>query len=428
MPAALGSFLGTLEGPLLWDITRNLALNGLGAYLVTRLHAVRRALTESRYRTSDKLVLALVFGVFSALGNFIGIPVHGALANTRIVGPIAGGLIGGPLVGFGAGLLGGVVRYSLGGYTALASLVANVLAGLIGGLVYRRLGSGRITVPVALGTGMLGELGLKACILLMSKPFHLAWTLEQAIALPTILANSAAVAIFILVVRDVYQEQAKVKAHADQQALLAQAELQVLKAQVNPHFLFNTLTTVSALTRSDPESARRVIKDLSGFLRRSLDRGDEMSTLGEELEIAELYLGLEQARFGERMKGVFQVPAELLTQPMPVFILQPLVENAIRHGIGPKREGGSVILRAGRDPQGVWVEVADDGLGLAPEELAWLNAQGGSRSAGGMGIGLQNVHRRLRILFGPGSGLVLASEGKGRGTTCRLTLPAQAQP
>jgi sensor histidine kinase YesM len=74
------------------------------------------------------------------------------------------------------------------------------------------------------------------------------------------------------------------------------------------------------------------------------------------------------------------------------------------------------------------VEVTDDGLGLAPEQLAWLNAKGGTRSADGMGIGLQNVHRRLRILFGPGSGLVLASAGKGRGTTCRLTLPAQAQP
>jgi LytS/YehU family sensor histidine kinase len=428
MPASAGRVLGTLEGSLVWDITRNLALNGLGAYLVTRLPAVRRAITDSKYRGADQLVLALVFGAFSAAGNFIGIPVHGALANTRIVGPIAGGLIGGPWVGLGAGLLGGLVRLSLGGYTALAALVANVIAGLIGGLVCRRLGPRHITVPVALATGILAELNLKACILLMAKPFHLAWQLERTIALPTIAANAAAVGIFILVVRDVYREQEKAQAAATQLALLAQAELQALKAQVNPHFLFNTLTTVGALTRSDPEGARGVIKDLSVFLRRSLERGEEMSTLADELNTVATYLRLEQARFGLRIREDILVPPELLGQALPVFILQPLVENAIKHGIGPKREGGTVTLRAGQDARGTWIEVTDDGLGIAPEDLARLNARGGSRSATGMGIGLQNVHRRLRLMFGPGFGLGLSSAGLRQGTTARLTLPAQARP
>jgi len=420
--------MGTLNGPLVWDITRNLAINGLGAYLAARLSSVRRALAESQSHGSDKLVLALVFGAFSAAGNFIGIPVLGALANTRIVGPIAGGLIGGPLVGIVSGFIGGAVRYSIGGYTAMASLVANVCAGLIGGLVYRRLGARRITLPVALATAILAELNLKLCILVLAKPFDLAWRLEQTIALPTILANAAAVGVFILVVRDVYREQEKIQAYANQQALLAQAELRALKAQVNPHFLFNTLSTVGALTRSDPEAARGVIKDLSGFLRRSLDRGQEMSTLGDELEAVEQYLRLEQARFGGRVRQDIQVPRELLDQPLPVFTLQPLVENAIKHGIGPRRDGGTVTVRAGRGTQGTWIEVRDDGLGISPERLARLNAGGGAPSGGGMGIGLQNIHRRLQIIFGPDSGLCLSSDGGDCGATARLTLPAQARP
>jgi len=428
MPAGVVRGWGILNGQLVWDILRNLALNGLGAYLVTRLVSVRRAITGTRFHGSDKLVLALVFGLFSVLGNFIGIPIHGALANTRIVGPIAGGLIGGPLVGLGAGLIGGAVRYGLGGYTALAALVANIIAGYIGGLVHQRLGPRRITVPVALLTGVLAELNLKVCILLMSKPFHMAWKLEQTIAIPTIIANAAAVGIFILVVRDVYREQEKAQAQATQLALLAQAELQVLKAQVNPHFLFNTLSTVGALTRSDPESARVVIKDLSVFLRRSLDRGEEMTTLADELDTVELYLRLEKARFGARVRGDVQVPADLLNLPLPVFTLQPLVENAIKHGIGPRREGGTITLRAGRHQGGAWIEVRDDGLGLGAEAVTRLNAQGGARSGAGMGIGLQNVHRRLRIIFGAGSGLELSSAGLDCGTIARLTLPAPEAP
>ncbi|NTV75816.1 MAG: histidine kinase [Holophaga sp.] len=428
MSMVTGRVLGFLDGALVWDITRNLALNGLGAYLVTRLSSVRRAITVSHYRAKDQLVLALVFGAFSAAGNFIGIPVHGALANTRIVGPIAGGLIGGPLVGIGAGFLGGAVRFSMGGYTALAALVSNVIAGLISGLVHRRLGARRITVPVALGTAVLAELNLKACILLMSKPFAQAWQLERAIAIPTILANAAAVVIFLLVVRDVYREQEKMKAEATQQALLAQAELQMLKAQVNPHFLYNTLTTVGALTRTDPEAARTVIKDLSVFLRRSLDRGEEMTTLADELQTVELYLSLQKARFGARVQGDIQVPPELLGLILPVFILQPLVENAIKHGIGPRREGGTVTLRAGREAQGAWIEVRDDGLGIEERDLERLNLKGGSPSETGLGLGLQHVHRRLRLIFGPASGLVLSSPGPDRGTVARLTLPAQAMP
>ena len=143
---------------LILDIARNVGLIGVGAYVSTRLPAIRRALTYSHYRLHDKIILALVFGAFSAMGNYIGIPVVGALANTRIVGPIAGGLLGGPLVGVGAGILGAIPRYLIGGYTVAASVLANILAGLISGHVYKKYGPGRLNLKIALMTAFICEL------------------------------------------------------------------------------------------------------------------------------------------------------------------------------------------------------------------------------------------------------------------------------
>ncbi|WP_243288157.1 sensor histidine kinase [Geothrix terrae] len=412
---------GPFEGKLLWDVLRNLALNGMGAYFVTRLSAVRRALTGTRSRRLDTLVLILVFGLFSILGNFLGLPIHGAIANTRIVGPIAGGLIGGPWVGAGAGILGGLARYAMGGYTALAALVANVLAGLVGGWVQTGLGYRRITVPVAFLTGVAGELVLKACILTLSKPFDMAWKLEKTIAVPTLLANATAVAIFLLVVKDVYREQEKATADARNQALQVQAELQALRAQVNPHFLFNTLATIGALTRTSPDRAREIVKHLSEFLRRSLHRREEQIPLAEELKTVELYLGIEKARFGPRIASRIEVDPALSHALVPVFSVQVLVENAIKHGIGPRPEGGQVAVTAGREGGRLLIRVEDDGLGLPQDRLDQINR----REPGGYGegSGLRNLQRRLELLCGDPAGLTLSRAREGAGTLATLDLP-----
>ena len=168
----------TINWPLVLDISRNVAFIGMGAYLTTRLPAIRRALTQSEFRAKDKLILALVFGAFSAFGNWLGIPVMGSMANTRIVGPIAGGLIGGPFVGIGAGIIGAIPRYFMGGYTMWASVLANVIAGVVSGMAYRLLGFRRLELQSALFTGVICELILKGMVLTMSKPFEKAWELE----------------------------------------------------------------------------------------------------------------------------------------------------------------------------------------------------------------------------------------------------------
>ena len=132
---------------LVLELAQNVSTIGLAAFLTTRLPAIKKALTNSHYRLREKLILVVVFGSFSAVGNWMGIPIFlGALANTRIVGPLAGGLLGGPIVGVGAGILGAIPRYYMGGFTVWASVISNILAGYLAGWVYNRYGPQRINL------------------------------------------------------------------------------------------------------------------------------------------------------------------------------------------------------------------------------------------------------------------------------------------
>ncbi|MFN8094100.1 MAG: histidine kinase [Vicinamibacteria bacterium] len=196
--------------------------------------------------------------------------------------------------------------------------------------------------------------------------------------------------------------------------LAAEAELRELRAQLNPHFLFNALNTVGALMRTSPERARRTLLDLTSLLRAVLRRsGGEFSTLGQELDLVESYLAIEQARFEERIVVERTVPAELRRALVPPLVLQPLVENAIKHGLAPKREGGRLRLRVCCAGGRLDLEVEDDGAGSTPAALARGRARG---------IGLGNVEKRLAAYFGPDGSLRVESR-PGRGTTARVSLP-----
>jgi two-component system sensor histidine kinase LytS len=559
------------EWALTLRVTQNIALIGFIAYLFTRLSAFRRTVTYSQYRIYDKIVLGLVFGFFSAVGNWVGIPVLGAIANCRIVGAIAGGLVGGPVVGLLAGTIGAIARYFMGGFTVWPSVLSNIIVGVLSGLVYERYGPQRINVKVAFVTGLVCEAVLKALILLMAKPFEAALALEQAIAIPTMLGNTLGVAFFIYVIRDVLNEQQRMQAVSVQQVIrmirrmndvfknldeqsarqvasiiytemkpaavavtntekvlafigvgdnhhrpgmpivteatkraisnkqtviisskeeigcpnpqcklsavisapivilgelvgtikvyktghetitpneaqmiqgiadslslqlaqqrfdqqqlaLLQAEYSMLKAQINPHFFFNTLSTIQALVRSD-SGAVSLIKDLAEFFRKTLRRGDEMVPIREEIEAINIYFRIEKARFRDRVSLDIQVPGEMQDQLVPVFSLQPLVENAIRHGISMKRDGGLVRISAKYEKDKAYIIVADDGVGMSAERLAQVVGSDKTvTSEKGAGIGLENVNRRLRKLFGDEYGLSIVSE-LGKGTEVTLVVP-----
>ena len=198
------------------------------------------------------------------------------------------------------------------------------------------------------------------------------------------------------------------------EAQLAQAQLQMLKMQLHPHFLFNTLNGITGLVRdNDNAAAVEMLVGLSNLLRQTLDNaGKQEVRLGEELEWLELYLKLQQIRFSDRLQVSINAEPETLDALVPNLITQPLVENAIRHGLGPRAAPGSVSLSAQRAGARLELSVSDDGVGL-PE---------GWHMASSKGVGLLNTKARLQQLYGPDFGLEVRNRKQG-GVEALLTIP-----
>jgi signal transduction histidine kinase len=195
---------------------------------------------------------------------------------------------------------------------------------------------------------------------------------------------------------------------------LAQAKLQALQMQLNPHFLFNTLHSVSALMHQDVEAADGMITRLSDLLRAALDNTDAQEvTVREELEFLKRYLDIEQTRFGSRLTVRMEIAPDSLDDLVPNLILQPLVENAIRHGIEPHAKPGCIGLRVRRSAGRLTVEVSDNGSGL-PDEAAEE------------GVGLSNTRARLRTLYAEAHGFELCKAPEG-GLLARLTIPLRTR-
>ncbi|MGB9661174.1 MAG: histidine kinase [Moorellaceae bacterium] len=204
-----------------------------------------------------------------------------------------------------------------------------------------------------------------------------------------------------------------------QRELLVEARLEALNAQINPHFFFNTLNTIINFIRTNPERARRLLLRLAGLFRQTLNRRSSISTLREELAYVRDYLTLEKARFGKKFRYVQDVPVELLDYHLPVLSLQPLVENAVNHGLMPK-EGPGVVRISARLREGeLHIVVSDDGVGIPPEKLPHVLKPG---CGSGSGVGLSNVNLRFQSLYGPEYGLKLKSE-PDKGTEVHLRVP-----
>ena len=204
--------------------------------------------------------------------------------------------------------------------------------------------------------------------------------------------------------------QAEAQRRAEGDAALARAELTRLQAQIEPHFLFNTLSNVIGLIDTNPGIARTMLIDLTSLLRTSLTRTRRGEvTLGEELDVLRAYLGIMAVRMGERLDWRVDAAPELLGLHLPPLLVQPLVENAIRHGLEPKPAGGHLAVSCRRDGDGLLIEVADDGQGFGVTS--------------GDGVGLANVRERLNACYGERARLTLASNALA-GVTARLHIPA----
>lgn len=204
-----------------------------------------------------------------------------------------------------------------------------------------------------------------------------------------------------------------------QKRLLLEARLDALQRQINPHFLFNTLNSIASLVRFRPEQAREMIVKLANILRALLRDRDSYVPLRDELSFTDDYLGIEVVRFGtEKLRVVKEIDPATLDLPVPSMLLQPLIENSIKHGLEPRINGGTITLRSRLELGRMIIEVEDDGVGIAP---------GKARSSGvlrGAGIGMKNVRERLEVLFGDAA-LFDVTSRPGRGTKVTMAIPVE---
>ena len=256
-----------------------------------------------------------------------------------------------------------------------------------------------------------GETG---SVTLVCEPERSAWTDWFLVDFGTNLENAEALgrAITRRVAEKRRSEQNTVRQTVTEKELTV-AKLSLLHAQVEPHFLYNTLASAQILTRTDPARADEMLGNLITYLRHSLPRTEDVaSTLGVELERARAYLDILKIRMGNRLNLQIEVPDALLDVPFPTMMLQTLVENAIKHGLEPKSGGGTVWILARMVDQGVAVTVADDGRGFSAE-------------GGGTGIGLRNVRERLKLAHGPSASFAIVANFPN-GVAATITVPSAA--
>jgi two-component system LytT family sensor kinase len=347
------------------------------------------------------------------------------------------GMVGGPLAGMIGGIGVGLPALVHNEWLALpVCVLAGVLAGVLRRFaptledvwsftpfvdlsIYRwfRRNFPRPTVDWQIGFFTM-ILGLRFVRTMLHRwmPTHLftldsnSWLLQAGIFAVSVMAVAIPLKIW---------NNARIELKLEEQArLLMQARMEALQSQINPHFLFNTLNSVSSLVRFDPDTARGVIIKLSNILRRLLRKGDAFVQLREEFDFIDDYLDIEVVRFGrDKLHVVKDLEPESLDVVVPAMLLQPLVENSIKHGLAPKIEGGTIHLRTRLANGFVTIEVQDDGVGMGAAQF--LEPPTGM---GGSGIGMANVAERLKVLYGDTARLTMEAAASG-GTLVRITLP-----
>lgn len=557
-----------MEESLSMVLLERIAIIAVIAYVFSQTQAFR-SLFKDQKSHKEKVILIVFFSSVSIAGTYFGIPIEDALANVRDTGSIVAGLLGGPVVGAATGLISGIHRVTLGGFTATECGAATILGGILSGYISIKM---KHTTPEVI-TGVVTGVGVvifsMALILISAEPYSAASSLVSKVALPMTVANAIGIAVVMLIFQNAREYQTKIGAlqtnkalrianatlphfrqglnqtsaemvaatiqrmtsaaavaitdgqqvlshigagedHHDKKGavlneairtcfafrqviivksagelacehdycplksaitvpllcrddilgtltiyyssvdaiteidiefaqglgqifstqlelanlqkmteLAAKAELKALRAQINPHFLFNALNTIVSLCRTNSEEARELIIDLSEFFRRSLKSARDFVSIQEELELVDSYLALEKARFGNRLIIEKNVDIDALDVQIPAFTLQPLVENAVKHGLLAKAEGGTIRISAQKRAGRVDILITDTGQGIAPDILGKILVYGFGK---GTGVGLSNVNERLKTIYGPQYALEINSV-VGQGTSIGLNIP-----
>jgi two-component system LytT family sensor kinase len=426
------------EQVLLTTLLVKLAAMAALATMLVRYRRFRHILIFERRAWHDRLTFALSLGIPLCAGVASRLLLEYKAADLTLEGSFLAGLIAGPYAGAVVGALVGVPPLANGEIIALPFAVGCGFAG--GGLrelcpkesiwhfspfvftgLHRRAWQMIRTVsvdwqvvlllaPIALE---LLRQGLGARWSEHHRLFYLQpgspWMMI-AVLFVTVLSVATPIKIW---------NNARIEHRLqEQEKLLLAAKIEALANQINPHFLFNTLTSISSLIRTQPEAARMLITRLSGLLRRLLRSTDHFVTLREELDAIDEYLDIEMVRFGPQLRVDKRIHPATLDLIVPSLILQPLVENSVKHGLSRKVGGGRITITSVLRDHHAVIEVADDGLGMTEERL---------EHALGEGIGLSNVNERLRTIYGAHCQLRLEST-PGRGTKVSLEIPELTVP
>jgi two-component system LytT family sensor kinase len=413
---------------------------GVMASLTSFLVRSRRfthALFTSHRTVGTQAVIAVWLGLPFLVGVLLRVVLNYEALDLSLGGPYVAGLLGGMHPGLVVGMLVGAPAFAHGEFLALP---AGLAVGLVGGLV----GRGRLLgesiwsfTPIppydlfqVLRHGVASRvLDPRAIILVsvllldMSRDFvsqlRPAWlhTLDPVnpwVQIAVWAGTLSSVGIAIKAFNSVRIES-KLE---DQGRLLALARYEALRSQINPHFLFNTLNSISSSIRTDSDRARGMIVKLSSILRRALEPHEDFVPLRDEIEFIDAYLDIETVRFGPRkLRVVKEIDPSLLDVPVPSMLLQPLVENAIRHGIAASLNGGTVVIRAERKDGHMLLTIADDGAGMPEEKIGEALTRG---------IGVRNVNERLQVVYGHDHGLELKGRAGG-GIEVQMAIPTGAR-
>jgi two-component system LytT family sensor kinase len=430
--------MGTLSAgrELLFTLILKVGFAAALAALLVRFASFRKLLVTENRDSDQKVMLLLFLTPPLAIGVMLRLFGY-HFFDLMLEGSFLMGLIGGRIVG----LLGAsLISLPAFGHHEWLSSPAAALVGLLAGVIRDVIPEKEdvwhfgpflfLNIPqwlwrlVRHGKGNWAMLPLIACATLEVGYIELAravpshWLSAEPpsnwdVLLLTVLSSVMCVATAIKIWNNTRIEMNLEQNHQ----LLLRARMDALTSQINPHFLFNTLNTVSSLIRFDPDSARGVVLKLSNILRRLTRKHETFVPLREELEFIDDYLDIEVIRFGRDKLQIFkEIHEDALEAFVPSMLLQPIIENAIKHGLAPRLEGGQIHVRTRRHNGRLLIEVEDNGLGMSPERL---------REVYGGGIGISNVHERLRLLYGDQFKMDVRSQ-EGQGTQIHIEIPELA--
>lgn len=408
-----------------------------------RSTAIKRMLLREERTLAQRVRLSLWFTGLFAPGAIIRILTQAtqdySALDLSLEGSLLAGIMGGYVSGMLAGLLLAISAAANGEYLALPFYAA---AGLGGGLlrdsastpddvwrfspfpdvnIFRIFEPGRELRSALFHAWFSGAvIAVEFLRQALGREFggrHLLFTVATwGSDPPLLLLGAYASTYFCITIPLKVWNSTRNEVRLEEQArLLLTARLDTLSSQINPHFLFNTLNSIASLIRINPERARTMVVQLARIMRRRLRSQDHFSPLRDELEFIGDYLAIELVRFGEKLRVVSQIDATSNDVMVPSMLLQPLVENSIKHGIASKVDGGTITLRARRAGERLLIEVEDDGVGFPAADQAMVP---------GKGIGVSNVRERLQVIYNQDFKMVIDSQA-GLGTRIMIDVPVE---